>query len=108
MNIPLPKPITEYVAAANTDDPDRVAACFAETAAVRDEGGEYRGRSAIREWAREVRYKYRFTAEIVAASETSDQTVVTAHLTGDFPGNPIDLRYRFKLAGSRIVALEIG
>jgi hypothetical protein len=36
-----------------------------------------------------------------------DRTVVTAHLTGDFPGNPVDLRYRFKLAGAEIVALEI-
>jgi ketosteroid isomerase-like protein len=108
VNIPLPKPITEYVAAANTDDPDRVAACFAETAVVRDEGGEYRGRSAIREWAREVRCKYRFTAEIVVASETSDQTVVTAHLTGDFPGSPVDIDYRFKLSGGEITTLEIG
>jgi hypothetical protein len=37
----------------------------------------------------------------------ADGTVVTAHLTGDFPGNPVDLRYRFKLAGPEIIALEI-
>jgi hypothetical protein len=37
-----------------------------------------------------------------------DRTTVTAHLTGNFPGNPVDLGYRFKLAGSRIAALDIG
>jgi hypothetical protein len=36
-----------------------------------------------------------------------DRTVVTAHLTGNFPGNPVDLHYRFKLAGLKIIALEI-
>ena len=38
----------------------------------------------------------------------ADRTVVTAHLTGDFPGNPVDLHYRFKVAGGEIAALEIG
>jgi hypothetical protein len=33
--------------------------------------------------------------------------VVTAHVAGDFPGSPIDLRYAFVLAGDRIARLEI-
>jgi NAD(P)-dependent dehydrogenase (short-subunit alcohol dehydrogenase family) len=32
---------------------------------------------------------------------------VTAHLTGDFPGAPADLHYRFTLAGEAIADLEI-
>jgi uncharacterized protein (TIGR02246 family) len=108
MTVTLPKPVAEYFAAANTDDAERVAACFADDAIVHDEGGENRGRGAIRAWAEEVRRKYHFHAETIAVEEMADRTIVTAHLTGDFPGNPIDLRYRFKLAGSRIVALEIG
>jgi ketosteroid isomerase-like protein len=108
VTIALPKPIAEYFAAANTDDADRVAACFAEVAVVRDEGGEFRGRNAIREWAQEARRKYRFAAEAVAAVGSADQTVVTAHLTGDFPGNPVDLNYCFKLTGGKIAELEIG
>ncbi len=55
-----------------------------------------------------MRRKYHFHAEPIAVEETADRTIVTVHLTGDFPGNPIDLRYHFKLAASRIVALEIG
>jgi ketosteroid isomerase-like protein len=108
MSLKLPEPLTEYFAAANTDDADRVAACFAEDAVVRDEGRDIHGHRAVRAWAQETRRKYRYHAEVVAVEEASDRTVVTAHLTGDFPGNPVDLRYRFKLAGPKIMALEIG
>jgi ketosteroid isomerase-like protein len=105
--VKLPKPLAEYFAAANTGDADRIAACFAEDAIVHDEGRDMHGRAAIRVWAQETRCKYRFHAEVRMVEETVDRTVVTAHLTGDFPGNPVDLRYRFKLAGAEIVALEI-
>jgi ketosteroid isomerase-like protein len=108
MTVTLAKSLAEYFAAANTEDADRVAACFAEDAVVRDEGHDIRGRDAVRAWAAEVRRKYRFHAEVVAVEEAPDRTVVTAHLTGDFPGSPVDLRYRFKLRGRQIIALEIG
>ena len=32
---------------------------------------------------------------------------VTARVTGDFPGSPVDLRYRFRLEGAAIARLEI-
>ena len=108
MTVKMPKTLAEYFAAANTDDADRVAACFAEDAVVRDEGRDIHGRAAVRAWAEEARRKYRFHAAVTSIEQAADRTVVTAHLTGDFPGNPVDLRYRFKLAGSEIIALEIG
>ena len=64
VTVKLPKSLTEYFAAANTDDADRVAACFAEDAVVRDEGRDIHGRRAIRAWAEETRRKYRFHAEV--------------------------------------------
>jgi ketosteroid isomerase-like protein len=108
MTVQLAQPLAEYFAAANADDPDRVSACFTPDAIVHDEGGEMRGRAAIRTWAAEVRRKYHFHAEALAVEEAGDRTIVTAHLTGNFPGNPVDLRYRFKLDGAEISALEIG
>ena len=108
MALHLPQPLETYFAAANTDDADRVAACFTETAVVHDEGHNIRGRDAVRAWAVETRRKYRFQAEVLAIEDDADRTVVTAHLTGDFPGSPVDLRYRFKLADGKIAALEIG
>jgi ketosteroid isomerase-like protein len=108
MTVQLPTPLAEYFAAANAEDANRVTACFASDAVVHDEGRDMRGRAAIRAWAAEVRRKYHFHAEVLAVEEAGDRTVVTAHLTGDFPGNPVDLRYRFKLDGPEIIALEIG
>ena len=32
---------------------------------------------------------------------------VTARVTGDVPGSPVDLRYRFRLQGAAIARLEI-
>ena len=63
MIVQLPQPLADYFAAANADDPDRVAACFAPDAVVRDEGRNRHGRVAIRAWAAEVRRKYHFHAE---------------------------------------------
>src|SRR5438445_330139 len=60
MTVQLPAALAEYFAAANADDADRVAACFAEDAVVRDEAREMRGRAAIRAWAAEVRRQYHF------------------------------------------------
>jgi ketosteroid isomerase-like protein len=108
MTLSLPKLLSEYFSAANARDADRVAACFAEDAIVRDEGREIRGRGNIREWAEHTGRIYRYVATATAVEETADRPVVTAHLTGDFPGSPIDLRYRFLLAQGRIARLEIG
>jgi ketosteroid isomerase-like protein len=104
----LPKVLTDYFAAANAGDADRAATCFAEDAVINDERRTMQGRAAIRAWAEETQRKYRYRAEVVKVETKADQIVVTVHLTGSFPGSPIDLRYRFKLAGQQINALEIG
>ena len=107
MTLTLPEPLVDYFAAHNAHDPDRVAACFAPDAVVRDEGQDIRGRDAVRAWAEKTSRKYRPQAEVVAVENVADRTVATAHVAGDFPGSPIDLRYRFKLAGRQIASLEI-
>jgi ketosteroid isomerase-like protein len=107
MTCRFPQWLNEYFAAANAHDPNRIAACFAETAIVRDEGREIRGRNNIRAWAEHTSRAYRYTASVTEIEEAADHTVVTAHLTGDFPGSPIDLHYRFKLAQGRIAQLDI-
>jgi ketosteroid isomerase-like protein len=108
MTLKLPEPLDEYFAAANAHDADRVAVCFAEDAVVRDEGRDIHGRDAVRAWAEETSRKYRHRADVLGVEELANRTIVTAHLRGDFPGSPIDLRYGFKLANGRITGLEIG
>ena len=107
MAITLPPPLAGYFAADRTGDTDAVLSNFAEDAVVVDEGRTHTGHDQIRRWKTEAAARYSYTAEPVAIAQADGQTIVTAHLTGDFPGSPIDLRYRFALHGDRIVALEI-
>jgi ketosteroid isomerase-like protein len=107
MTIKLPAPVVRYLDAANADDADAVAACFTPDAHILDESRHHDGAAAIREWAAEARRRYRFRAEARSFERTSDGRTVTAHLTGDFPGAPADLRYRFRLTGDKVADLEI-
>ena len=104
--IDLPAPVAAYFA-ADTTGAEAVAQCFTDGAVVIDERQEYRGRSAIARWKAEVSAKFRYTVERLAADVSGNQTTVTGRLTGDFPGSPVDLQYRFTLEGDKIARLEI-
>jgi hypothetical protein len=107
MGFELPLPLSEYFAAANARDAERVANCFAEDAVVRDERREIRGRDAIRAWAEETGQKYNYRADVLGFQKDPHRVNVRARLTGDFPGSPIELSYRFKLLDRWIERLEI-
>jgi uncharacterized protein (TIGR02246 family) len=107
MSVPLPQPLETFFASINARDADGVAGCFTEDGLVQDEGGRHSGRAAIRAWSEETGRKYRFHADVQAIEAEADRTVVTAHVTGDFPGNPVDLAFGFKLANGLIADLEI-
>ena len=47
MTVKLPAIVAAYFAAHNGGDADRVGACFAEGATVRDEGGDVQGRARL-------------------------------------------------------------
>ena len=104
--IHLPPPIAAYFA-ADTSDANAVARCFSESAVVIDERREHRGRPAITRWKAEATAKYHYTSEPLAVDVSGPEVTVTARVTGDFPGSPVDLRYRFTLEGATIARLEI-
>jgi SnoaL-like domain len=103
----LAQPIADYIAAANAHGIDAVTSCFSRTAVVHDEKRECRGITAIREWAVEVSEKYRPTVEVLGVAERDDRTVVTARVSGNFPGSPVELRYAFAVTSGKIDRLEI-
>jgi len=106
MPISLPKPIADYFA-ADTNDGAAVAKCFTADAVVIDEKKTYTGRDAIAAWKSEASAKYEYVAEPVAIDDQDGRVIVTARLTGNFPGSPVDLRYAFTLSGDAIARLEI-
>jgi len=108
MTIILPAPVAGYFAAKNRHDVDGMLAPFAAAAVVRDEGRAHEGRAAIRAWMEETTKKYRVTVVPEAAAEEGGRLVVTGLVSGDFPGSPARLTYRFALADGAIAGLEIG
>jgi len=106
MPIALPGPIAAYFAADQSDG-DAVALCFAEDATVIDERRTHSGRAAISRWKSEASTKFTYTTDPLAIGEEDGRTVVTARVSGDFPGSPVDLRYAFELESGKIARLEI-
>ena len=102
----LPAPVAAYFA-ADQGDGDAVARCFAEDAVVTDERRTHAGREAIRRWKTEASSRFSYTTEPFAVTEEAGGIVVRAHVAGNFPGSPVDLRYAFVLKGEQIAQLEI-
>ena len=107
MSLTLAKPVTNYLAAVEAKDTDMLALCFADDALVHDEGRDYRGHDAIRSWKQESKGKCTYVVELLDASVTDKTTKLRARLTGDFPGSPIELDYRFRVTNDKTITLDI-
>lgn len=104
----LPEPIAAYFAAKNRHDIEAMLVPFSADAIVKDEGQELRGHAPIRAWMEETTRKYAVTVEPKGVSVKGGSTVVTALVSGNFPGSPAELRYTFTLRMEKIEGLEIG
>ena len=104
----IPEIIETYFRASNADDIGGLVSCFSTDAAVIDENETHRGAAAIKAWSVNVRKKYEFKTEVLRVIENPGAVVVTAKLSGTFPGSPVDLDFKFTLKGNQISSLEIG
>ena len=102
-----PDILARYFAAQNAHDIDAMTDCFAPDAQVRDEGRDHHGRAAIRAWLHETSEKYRVQVEPLELRREEGLTVVVARVSGDFPGSPADLTFRFGLADGRVSTLAV-
>jgi ketosteroid isomerase-like protein len=107
MTLDAPEPITAYLAAEEAKDADALSRCFTEDGTVHDEGRDYRGRDAIRQWKQVADEKYRYVLQMVNAQTRGNEVTVRARLTGEFPGSPVELDHIFKLSNNKIASLEI-
>ena len=107
MALDVPEPIAEYLVAEEAKDADALSRCFTEDGAVHDEGHDYHGRDAIRQWKQAADQKYRYVLQTVNVQRLGDLVTVRARLTGEFPGSPVELDHIFKLSNDKIASLEI-
>jgi hypothetical protein len=89
----VPEIIERYFRVAVDPDREQYFAIFADDATVEDEGEEHHGIAAIRAWKSTVP-KVVYTIADVQAIDGA--TVVTAEVSGDFPGRPVALTFSFE------------
>lgn len=102
----LPEPIAAYFD-ADSQDGQAVARCFTRDGVVLDEGHTHSGLAAIEAWKTDAASKYTYTATPQTLETQGRSYIVTSRVSGDFPGSPLDLRYRFTLERGKIASLEI-
>lgn len=102
----LPQPIAAYFDADRLDG-QALARCFNDDGVVLDEGHTQRGPAQIADWKAAMDAKYGATARPHTVSQDGRAYTVACHVSGAFPGSPVDLRYTFTLARGRIASLEI-
>lgn len=105
----LPGPLARYFLAQNARDVDAMTDCFAVDATVLDEDRTYCGRDSIRGWKVDALAHYAPFVEPLDAQDRDGICIVTARVTGTFPGSPIKLTYRFGLDPEGLIrTLEVG
>jgi ketosteroid isomerase-like protein len=108
MTVNAPDAVTRYLAAADEQNAEALAACFTADGTVLDEGHTYTGPDEIIGWRKDTASKWTYTSELTASEAVSaDEYRITVHLEGDFPGGVVDLHYKFVLRDGLIAALSI-
>lgn len=103
----LPKVIADLVAAQNQFDAPMYAKCFSETAVVFDEGKTHHGRKAIEEWIDESNKKYKSVMKPLSIADDGKTTVLSAEVSGTFPGSPLVLKFHFEIKNGLIQSLKV-
>jgi hypothetical protein len=103
----LPPILATMLMAHNAHDSGAFTTCFADDAVVRDEGQKHVGKAAIRTWFETVSRKYDPVFHVTAFALVDGEPVLTGKVSGNFPGSPIELRYRTGVEDGKIVALTI-
>jgi ketosteroid isomerase-like protein len=107
MKTKLPPLLAAFVAAKNAHDTKAFIACFSPDAIVSDEKQTHVGAPAIQAWFEEISRKYRTQMDVTAIEEHYGKTVLTADVSGDFPGSPFPFQYHLTLKAGKIATLEI-
>lgn len=106
MIIELPPVIAAFFHAANTREFAGFLALFTADAHVNDEANDHQG-AEIAVWIDRATADTKPSADVTSITRDGDQCIVTAWVSGNFPGSPVQLRYYFTLQDDKIAGLLI-
>lgn len=101
----LPKVVEALVKTQNSFDKVAYANCFTETAIVFDEGKTHNGRKEIENWIDKANKDYQATMKPL--DYATEEEILKAEISGNFPGSPIVLSYHLELKNGLIESLKI-
>lgn len=103
----LPKVVEDLVQAQNNFDNVAYADCFSETGEMLDEGQLYKGRAAIQHLIAETNEKYRSVMKPIEYTDNGSSSVLSAEVSGTFPGSPAVLKFNFNIIDGKIQYLKV-
>src|SRR4051795_3220152 len=80
----IPEPITAFIKAINNHNTDEFLDVLTDGAVITDEGHDYRGIAAIKEWSDEKCIGANVTFDAISAVERDGENIVTAKVDGNF------------------------
>ena len=109
--LPIPQSIATFIEATNAHKSDEFLATLTESAVITDEGQEYRGIAAIKEWSDEKYIGAKVTLDVVDLVTSNGKTIVTLKVDGNFDKtglpDPFLMDFHFTIDTNKITALDI-
>jgi hypothetical protein len=106
MNPDLPPVIAAFFEATNTREFAGFLSLFTADGHVNDEANDHHG-AGIAAWIEQATAETKPVVEVVEVSGDGERRLVTADVSGNFPGSPVRLRYFFTLEDDKIATLLI-
>ena len=103
----LPKVVERFIETQHSHDSKAFADCFAETAIVHDEGRTHNGKEEIQRWIEHSMSAYKSQLEPLNYEQSESKGILTANVSGTFPGSPIALKFNFGLKDGLIDSLKV-
>lgn len=103
----LPQTLNNFIETQNQHNSVAYTACFSETAIVHDEGKTHIGKPAIKQWIEDSNQKYQSILKPLNYNEFEQSSLLTAEVSGNFPGSPAILHFHLVLNNEIINSLKI-
>jgi hypothetical protein len=107
----IPQPIVAFIKAINDHNTEGFLATLTDSAVITDEGQDYRGSAAIKEWSDEKCIGANVTLEVVDVIGRDGKTIVTAEVDGNFDKtglpDPFYMDFHFMVDDTKINGLNI-
>jgi hypothetical protein len=103
----LPKVVERFIETQNNHDSKAYVECFTGSAIVHDEGKTHTGKAAIRQWIEHANEKYQSFMKPLKYEKSGSNGVLTAEVSGTFPGSPAVLQFHLGLEDDLISSLSV-